>query len=146
MKKCLPVLLAGLLSCFASAAPAESDENAWVARLSDKVSDESELKQKAEMSDFLLKLCVTDTDMKLASMFPEMSKQQRFDEMMEICRYQEDYYNIYNILLAANHFGQPMSEKQAWERLERNYRENSRAERNADIRAAIKSFLERNER
>lgn len=111
------------------------------ADLSDKILTKEEINKGTENTQLLYFSCLIDTAKKLKMMYPDSTKQTITNTVNHACEYSEDKYNTYSVLLAASTMNKPMSEKQAFVFIEKNYNEKGRAAANADQRTKILKYL-----
>ncbi|OOS07448.1 hypothetical protein SAMN02745664_10295 [Moraxella cuniculi DSM 21768] len=78
------------------------------------------LSKNADRSGMLLLYCLDSSWYRLGAMFPEMSKQEKSERLIEVCQSYIDTYSVYNVLLAADYYGEPKSEQQAWQIIQDN--------------------------
>ncbi|WP_274570885.1 hypothetical protein [Neisseria leonii] len=119
MKKQLGCLLA-LLATFACADT--NDDLASNNRFGQKIMTGTTLSENADRSGVLLLYCIDNSWYRLGAMYPKMSKQEKSEHVIEICQPNIDTYSVDSVLLAADHYGQPKSEKQAWQIIQDNRR------------------------
>lgn len=79
------------------------------------------LAYNAWLSEQLWAACLSDVYNSTAVYFGELSGERLEQVAAMTCQYPEDIVQLYNILLAADHIGQPMSEMAAFERLQQAY-------------------------
>ncbi|MDO5059417.1 MAG: hypothetical protein Q4D82_05675 [Neisseria sp.] len=148
MKKMLAVLTAvfGLAACAAdkpAAVPQVQGAQPFQEQLADAVLSKAELDEKAERSRNGLLLCVSEIHPRLLAMYPEKTAAERFDMLTETCRDYVDRYNVYSILLAAGKMNKPLTEREAWQILQENYRTKGRGQTNAELYETLRRAVQR---
>ncbi|ENU31815.1 hypothetical protein F991_00300 [Acinetobacter sp. CIP-A165] len=106
-------------------------------RLSDTILSEQEILNGADNSQILYASCLIDTAQKLKNMYPDVAQDILVKTLIEACAYPEDLFSVYNILLASIKMKKPMSERQAYQYIEKAYKEKGRDQTNADFRNVL---------
>lgn len=109
-------------------------------RFGEEIITGDKLQQGADATGFLFVHCLQSTWYKLGAMFPKMSHDDKTAGVLDICKPRIEDYQVYNILMAADHIGEPKSEQQAWHIYQKN-RQAGLNEVDLDLQNDIKAYL-----
>lgn len=125
-----------LISTFSFAGPSQSDQiNPMLkAQLSEKISSQSEIYQKAEWTGNMYVLCISETAKAIQNNFSTYQSDMLFNIVNMTCQDTEDWFGIYNILLASYSMQKPISEQAAAVYLEKSYKSIGRSATNLEQR------------
>lgn len=106
---------------------------------SDQKLSSEQIQLGAELSEQAYYHCMVWGYDRLTAMFGDDDVDKIADDIFALCQDHEDIYDIYNILLASDHYGFEMTEYKAWQRIQENKQKGIRD--SSDFRQAVKKQL-----
>ena len=104
---------------------------------SDKKLTSEQIQLGAELSEQAYFDCMLWGYYRLTAMFGDDDIDKIADDILQLCQDHEDVYDIYNILLASDHYGFEMTEYKAWQRILENKQKGIRD--NSDFHQAVRN-------
>ncbi|MDO4894418.1 hypothetical protein [Moraxella sp.] len=106
---------------------------------SDQKLSSEQIQLGAKLSEQAYYHCMVWGYDRLTTMFGDNDIDKIADGIFALCQDHEDIYDIYNILLASDHYGFEMTEYKAWQRIQANQQQGIKD--NRDFRQAVKKQL-----
>lgn len=103
---------------------------------SDKTLTSEQINLGAELSEQAYYHCMIWGYHRLTAMYGDDDVDKIADDILQLCQDHEDVYDIYNILLASDHYGFEMTELKAWQRILENRQKGER--NNDDFHQAVR--------
>ncbi|MDO4449922.1 MAG: hypothetical protein Q4B79_03060 [Moraxella sp.] len=103
---------------------------------SDKKLTSEQINLGAELSEQAYYHCMIWGYYRLTAMFGDGDVDKIADDILQLCQDHENVYDIYNILLASDHYGFEMTEHKAWQRIQENRQKGIRG--NSDFHQAVR--------
>lgn len=106
---------------------------------SDKTLTSEQIQLGAELSEQAYQHCMVWSYYRLTAMYGDDDLDAVADMILQLCQDHENVYDIYNILLASDHYGFTMTEHKAWQRILDNKQKGMRD--NSDFHQAVRKRL-----
>ena len=103
---------------------------------SDKTLTSEQINLGAELSEQAYYHCMIWGYYRLTATFGDDDVDKITDDILQLCKDYENVYDIYNILLASDHYGFEMTEYKAWQRIQENRQKGIRD--NSDFHQSIR--------